>query len=40
MGVGLQEPVWTCFPFVMVLPTQKPMKLFLEIVKSRVFPVK
>jgi hypothetical protein len=30
IGVGLHEPPWTCRPFVMVLPTQKPMKLFLE----------
>jgi len=30
IGVGLHEPVSTCLPFVMVLPTQKPMKLLLE----------
>lgn len=30
IGVGLHEPSLTCFPFVMVLPTQKPMKLLLK----------
>lgn len=35
MGVELQEPVWTCLPFVMVLPTQKLIKLFLGNVNSR-----
>jgi len=35
IGVGLQEPVLTCFPLVMALPTQKPMKLLLEGGQSR-----
>jgi len=40
MGTGLQEPVLTCLPLVMVLPTQKPMKLFLGGFESRMLSSK
>lgn len=31
MGAGLHDPVSICFPFVMVFPTQKLMKLFTDV---------
>ena len=40
IGVGLQEPPWTCRPFVMVFPTQKSMKSFLGDFKLRALSTK